>query len=271
MTYPTKSETPKAATNGVSSEKTSSSKKDTFMNDSIIPAKFDFHGHNVRIVMRDGEPWFVASDICKALGYRDTEKGTRNLGIHQKGTHPMRTPGGTQTVTIINESGLYRLVLRSRKPEAEAFSDWVTSEVLPSIRKTGSYQIGQQQELSIENTRPSHEIEIGHAIDATRSATLKFNQAVLAMLLAKDAPLHIKALVDIDFFTSTPKVNLVTVDPKAVTIPLERFHEVIYNTITVKPETLTKLIKACSDRLGEMATPLLSQPRLEPELRQRAS
>lgn len=98
---------------------------------------FNFGAHAVRIVMRDGEPWFIASDVAKALEYRDAEVAARHLRVHQKGVHPTGVPG--KTLTIINESGLYRLVLRSRKPSAEQFSDWVTGEVLPSIRKTGSY------------------------------------------------------------------------------------------------------------------------------------
>ena len=106
---------------------------------------FNFGTHAMRVVMRDGEPWFVASDVADALGYRDAANAGRILADHQKGTHSMSTPGGEQRVTIINESGLYRLVLRSRKPEAEKFSDWVTGEVLPSIRKTGSY--GQPQQF----------------------------------------------------------------------------------------------------------------------------
>lgn len=109
------------------------------------PSVFNFGTHAVRIVVRDGEPWFVASDVCATLGYRDAEKGTRNLGSHQKADTQIvgTSSNGTdqaRRVTIINESGLYRLVLRSRKPEAEKFSDWVTGEVLPSIRKTGRYE-----------------------------------------------------------------------------------------------------------------------------------
>lgn len=112
---------------------------------SVSP--FNFGTHAVRVVMQDGEPWFVAKDVCEALGYRDAEKGTRNLGTHQKGTRNVSTPGGEQRISVINESGLYRLVLRSRKPEAEKFSDWVTGEVLPAIRKTGQYRQPEQQPL----------------------------------------------------------------------------------------------------------------------------
>ncbi|WCF27237.1 BRO-N domain-containing protein [Xylella fastidiosa] len=107
------------------------------MTRSIIP--FDFHSHVVRVVMRDGNPWFIATDVAVALGYRDAANAARHVGAHQKGTHIVSTIKGNQELTIVSEGGLYRLVLRSRKPEAVAFSDWVTDEVLPSIRKTGSY------------------------------------------------------------------------------------------------------------------------------------
>jgi prophage antirepressor-like protein len=116
----------------------------------VSPQSFAFDDHPVRVIMRDGEPWFVASDVAAALNYSDAEHATRHLGDHQKADTPIRgvSSNGTEqtrAITIINESGLYRLVLRSRKPEALKFSDWVTGEVLPSIRKTGSY--GQQKTI----------------------------------------------------------------------------------------------------------------------------
>ncbi|UOK17169.1 antirepressor [Bordetella phage vB_BaM-IFTN3] len=89
--------------------------------------------------MRDGEPWFVCTDVASALGYLTAKDAARHLDDDEKGRHIVPTPGGDQNVTIINESGLYALVLRSRKPEARKFAKWVTSEVLPTIRKTGSY------------------------------------------------------------------------------------------------------------------------------------
>lgn len=110
---------------------------------SATVTPFSFRDHAVRVILIDGEPWFVATDVCAALGYRDAEKGTRILGTHQKGTQIVRTLGGPQKMTIVSEGGMYRLVLRSRKPEAEAFTDWVTDEVLPSIRKTGGYGVRQ--------------------------------------------------------------------------------------------------------------------------------
>ena len=108
------------------------------------PSTFSFGTHAIRIIARDGEPWFVASDVAAALGYRDAANAGRILSDRQKAdTQIVSTSSNgaeqARAVTIINESGLYRLVLRSRKPEAAKFSDWVTGEVLPSIRKTGGY------------------------------------------------------------------------------------------------------------------------------------
>lgn len=118
------------------------------------PSVFNFGAHAVRIIVRDGEPWFVASDVAEALGYRDAANAGRILADHQKADTQIvstSSKGAEQArrVTIINESGLYRLVLRSRKPEAEKFSDWVTGEVLPSIRKTGRYEkLGREKTVN---------------------------------------------------------------------------------------------------------------------------
>ncbi|AJD50288.1 Prophage antirepressor [Thalassospira xiamenensis M-5 = DSM 17429] len=104
---------------------------------------FNFDSVDFRAIEIDGQIWAVGTDVCKALGYRDAENGLRNLDDDEKGTHIVRTAGGDQNLQIINESGLYSLILRSRKPEAKRFKKWVTSEVLPSIRKTGAYHHAQ--------------------------------------------------------------------------------------------------------------------------------
>lgn len=101
---------------------------------------FDFESHGVRIVLSaDGEPWFVAADIAAALDYPAAKDMTRFIDEDEKGRHIVPTPGGNQEMLVINESGLYSAILKSRKPEAKRFKRWVTHEVLPSIRKTGSY------------------------------------------------------------------------------------------------------------------------------------
>ncbi len=98
---------------------------------------FRYQGEGVRIVIQNDEPWFVARDVTDILGIDRTQ--ARSLPEHLKGMCSIHTPGGKQEALIINESGLYRLVLRSRKPEAEKFQVWVTEEVLPTIRRTGTY------------------------------------------------------------------------------------------------------------------------------------
>lgn len=100
----------------------------------------------VRTVDRGGEPWFVGKDVATALGYSDQAKAIRiHVDEEDKGVDEMATPGGTQSITIINESGLYSLVLSSKLPTAKAFKRWITSEVIPFIRKTGGYIAGQEE------------------------------------------------------------------------------------------------------------------------------
>jgi prophage antirepressor-like protein len=101
---------------------------------------FDFESHGVRVVMdANMEPWFVAADVCSALDLPETHKAIARLDDDEKGRNSIPTPGGSQEMSVVNESGLYNLVLGSRKPEAKRFKRWITHDVLPSIRKTGSY------------------------------------------------------------------------------------------------------------------------------------
>lgn len=93
----------------------------------------------VRVQVINGEPWFVAKDVCDRLGLTNSRKALKSLDDDEKGVTSSYTPGGTQRVSIVNESGLYSLVFQSRKPDAKKFRKWVTMEVLPQIRRTGSY------------------------------------------------------------------------------------------------------------------------------------
>lgn len=97
---------------------------------------------DIRIVEINGEPWMVGKDVAAVLGYSDTAQAIRNhVDDEDKGVVEMTTPGGKQKITIINESGLYSMVLSSKLPGAKKFRRWVTAEVLPSIRKTGGYNL----------------------------------------------------------------------------------------------------------------------------------
>lgn len=110
---------------------------------------FKYENNDVRTVEMNGEPWFVGNDVAAALGYGKGKSlanaVTNHVDSEDKGVTELMTPGGKQNVTIINESGLYSLILSSKLPTAKQFKRWVTSEVLPSIRKNGGYIAGQEQ------------------------------------------------------------------------------------------------------------------------------
>lgn len=105
---------------------------------------FTFNENNkpIRVELVDGEPWFVAKDVCDALTIGNSRDAIGRLDDDEKGVSVVATPSGEQQMNIVNESGLYNLIFQSRKPEAKKFRKWVTGEVLPSIRKTGRYEIG---------------------------------------------------------------------------------------------------------------------------------
>lgn len=105
----------------------------------------------VRTVICDGEPWFVATDVCKALEIGTTSKALERLDDDEKGMNSIPTHGGEQNMSIINEAGLYSLVLGSRKPEAKAFKRWITHEVIPTIRKHGAYMTEQTIAKALES------------------------------------------------------------------------------------------------------------------------
>ena len=126
---------------------------------SITPTSaarvFEFeHAAPVRIVVLSGAPWFVAADVCNALGLDVT--AIRKLDADEKGLHSMQTPGGDQQVSVINESGLYAMTLRCRgatKPGSPAhrFRKWITAVVLPQLRQTGTYSIAPQPHPTLPN------------------------------------------------------------------------------------------------------------------------
>ncbi|VTU37149.1 BRO-N domain-containing protein [Variovorax sp. PBL-E5] len=107
---------------------------------NVIP--FDFEGSSIRLLDLEGSPWFVAMEIAAVLDYSDAFEMTKRLDDDEKQNRQIAglgSPSGGRGITLINESGLYSAILGSRKPEAAKFKKWVTAEVLPSIRKTGSY------------------------------------------------------------------------------------------------------------------------------------
>jgi prophage antirepressor-like protein len=108
----------------------------------------NFEENELRTVTIKGEMWWVLKDVCGVLELESPHKVAERLDEDEKGRNSIPTPGGNQEMTIISESGLYNVILRSDKPEAKKFRRWVTHEVLPQIRKTGSY--GARSEVDAE-------------------------------------------------------------------------------------------------------------------------
>lgn len=126
------------------------------MNDTNVQTQLKVFEHKqfgkVRTITLDGEPWMVGNDIAVALGYSNPRDAlVKHVDNEDKGVAKCDTLGGRQNLTIINESGLYALVLSSKLPDARKFRRWITSEVLPSIRKHGAYMTPETLEAAILN------------------------------------------------------------------------------------------------------------------------
>ena len=104
-----------------------------------------FMGNNIRVLGTKDEPWFVAVDVCKILKIKNSRDAVKRLDEDEKGVVKTDTLGGQQDLQVINESGLYTLILKSRTPEAKQFKRWVTHEVLPRIRKYGYYKLNNDE------------------------------------------------------------------------------------------------------------------------------
>lgn len=140
----------------------------------------------LRVVQgEDGEPWFVAKDVCDALGLGRQQDSTRYLDDDEKGECLVNTPSGEQRMVTVSEAGLYSLVLKSRKPEARAFKRWVTHEVLPSIRKSGGYMVARPDESDAEVL--SRALLIAQQTIERRDQRIADQQAVIGELSPKAA------------------------------------------------------------------------------------
>ena len=140
---------------------------------------FNYEGNQVRTIQRDGETWWVLKDVCVILGIQNHKDVVARLDEDEKGVDSIVTPGGSQRMIIVNESGLYSVIVRSDKPEARRFQRWVTHEVLSSIRKTGMYATPEAAEKLLNN--PDFLIRALEEIKAVRAknAALEAENAVM--------------------------------------------------------------------------------------------
>lgn len=153
-------------------------KKGNAMNEMRI---FDYHGNTVRTVERDGEPWFVLKDVCAVLGIGNSRMVFDRLDDDEKGVSQIDTLGGLQNMSVINESGLYNVILRSDKPEAKPFRKWVTSEVLPTIRKTGGYGQKTLSPIEMFSLQAQINVEQERRLKAVEEKQNRFDGALAVM------------------------------------------------------------------------------------------
>ena len=146
---------------------------------------------SVRTIIRNGEPWFVAADVCRALELGDTHKAVERLDDDEKGRSSIPTLGGAQELLMVNEPGLYALVLGSRKPETRAFKRWITHEVIPTIRKHGGYLTPPTIEQLLDN--PDLIVEMALKLKAEREKTTALERE---LLVAKPKAEYFDDLVD---------------------------------------------------------------------------
>ena len=223
------------------------------MNDILV---FRYKSSEVRTVELNGEPWFVLKDVCAVLGISHITDTAKRMDEDEVGqTEVTDSMGRKQSTYVINESGLYNVILRSDKPEAKPFRKWVTSEVLPSIRKTGSYTMPklskEMQALFLLDDRTQKQEQRLTALENTM--TVDYNQqrvlrksisrAVISALGGEDAPAYIDNHVRRKVYSECNRdvqdwfrVNSVG------NIPRKRFDEAVEYIQRWKPSTNTVML-----------------------------
>lgn len=165
-----------------------------------VPQIFSFNDAQIRVVEKDGQPWFVAKDVCEIIGLSQVSRAMDRLDDDERGlvkvTHP-QNPEKTLEVNAVNESGLYQLIIASNKPEARTFRKWITSEVLPTIRKTGGYVA--DDDAFIATYLPYADEQTKATFRATLALVRKQNEQIAAMRPKAE---YFDALVDRNLLTN---------------------------------------------------------------------
>ena len=178
----------------------------------------------VRTLMKDGQPWFVGKDVAVILGYNEPHKAiARHVDEDDGMKHPViDSMGRTQNVTIVNESGFYSLVLASRMPNAKKFKRWVTSEVLPQIRKTGSYigftdekKIAFNPAVELSYLKPKEQTDLLDAMDSEQ-ATPSLSQAQRLKRFSQEGTLTIDMMRAIMSEEKKTEVDKVVIPMKTI-------------------------------------------------------
>ena len=195
------------------------------MDESRALRIFSFKEQDVRVVEVNGEPWWVAKDVCDVLGYENSRKALADhIDEDEKGVTKCYTLGGSQEMNIISESGLYTLILRSNKAEARPFRRWVTHEVLPSLRRNGFYAAGQEnrQGKSAVNT-------LLEVIDKQNERVMKLEERLRKLQIRLEEALLEKP---------TPLPLLCEVNPAPENSPKARQRMRVLHVAEQKPENI---------------------------------
>ena len=189
---------------------------------------FSFEKSPVRTVLVSGAPWFSSADAGKILQLSNIRASVALLDDDEKGVNTIDTPGGKQEISIVSESGLYALIFKSRRPEAKKFRRWVTSEVLPAIRKTGSYSA---------TLTPAEQLQIRKAISARAKKSAVAYQTIYHALYARFQVAKYDQIRSEDLqtaldFIATCEVKLpALVDKNSITLSrdeMERIRTLVY-------------------------------------------
>lgn len=169
---------------------------------------FNYQDNQVRTIERDGEPWFVLKDVCDVLGLTDTNRTAERLDPDELTRTKLVSGGQGREMYIINESGLYNVILRSDKPEAKPFRKWVTSEVLPSIRKHGAYMTPETIEAALLS--PDTIIKIATALkeEQEKRKALEIENETQRQLIADFEPVrqYVDAILSSDGTMATTQI-----------------------------------------------------------------
>lgn len=213
---------------------------------------FTFGSAPIRTLDKGGEIWFVANDVCTVLEIANPRNATARLDDDERdAVHIPDAMGRPQEVTIINESGLYSLVMSSRKTEAKRFKKWVTAEVLPAIRQNGTYThpvapTPAAQPLAYDRTK------LAYSLAAQASAEVQ--RTVFEAVLSGDDGWKMDRWLlslgcDRDGQLTIPQAK--TIDQGAFVLTLEQLIRAIETDLMVKDSVLAKLATACSKRLAQ--------------------
>ncbi|HCF3158028.1 TPA: Bro-N domain-containing protein [Pseudomonas aeruginosa] len=177
---------------------------------NLIP--YDFNSKRLQVLVdENGEPWFIAMEVAEILGYSDAYEMTKRLDEDEKSNRQIAglgTASGGRGVTTINESGLYSSIIGSNKPEAKPFKRWVTHDVLPSIRRTGSYSIGHQQAPALTSDACQIIESMSRTLNLAPSATLGMYQRLGAKVGHADLLPAYTVDSPVDDDTSHPTASL---------------------------------------------------------------